>query len=122
MSRKKQRFEQKGTHNEHKEGSYCAEKVGSFRDPEKGAPFCFFGLVLSTGADYYEKRQQDLSSKLPAVREASRQFAKVKLGRIWQCHFSRMRSEGFSFISGGLGVARSCSRVRNRSQPFVVRQ
>ena len=32
-----------------------------------------------------------------------------------------MRSEGFSFMSGGLGVeavfARSCSRVRNRPQP-----
>ena len=42
----------------------------------------------------------------------------------FQCDFSRMRSEGFSFNSGGLGVE-SCSRpvvcmfatVRNRSQP-----
>ena len=41
--------------------------------------------------------------------------------------FSRMRSEGFSFNSGGLGVE-SCSRpvasmfatVRNRSQPFAT--
>ena len=39
---KKNRFEQKGTHNEHKEGSYCAGKVGILRDPEKGAPFLFF--------------------------------------------------------------------------------
>ena len=35
-----------------------------------------------------------------------------------------MRSEGFSFISGGLGVeavfARTCSRVRNRSQPSAT--
>ena len=38
--------------------------------------------------------------------------------------FSRMRSEGFPFISGGLGVeavfARSCSRVRNRPQPSAT--
>ena len=41
--------------------------------------------------------------------------------------FSRMRSEGFSFNSGGLGVE-SCSRsvvsmfatVRNRPQPFAT--
>ena len=37
--------------------------------------------------------------------------------------FSRS-SEGFPFISGGLGVetvfARRCSRVRNRSQPFAT--
>ena len=35
-----------------------------------------------------------------------------------------MRSEGFPFISGGLGVeavfARSCSGVRNRPQPFAT--
>ena len=43
------------------------------------------------------------------------------------CSFSRMRSEGFSFNSGGLGVE-SCSRsvvsmfatVRNRSQPSAT--
>ena len=43
------------------------------------------------------------------------------------CVFSRMRSEGFSFNSGGLGVE-PCSRpvvsmfatVRNRSQPFAT--
>ena len=38
--------------------------------------------------------------------------------------FSRMRSEGFPFISGGLGVegvfARSCFGVRNRSQPSAT--
>ena len=45
-------------------------------------------------------------------------------GALQRLLFSRMRSEGFPFISGGLGVeavfARSCSRVRNRPQPFAA--
>ena len=54
-------------------------------------------------------------------------FAVGPCRRQVSCVFSRMRSEGFSFNSGGLGVE-PCSRpvvsmfatVRNRSQPFAV--
>ena len=70
-----------------------------------------------------------ISGKNRGVKTGA-QYLKISISTIighWVLYFSRMRSEGFSFNSGGLGVE-PCSRpvvsmfaiVRNRSQPFAT--
>ena len=83
---------------------------------------------------YYESPQRLRGRLFAAETRSTADLLRVSNQR-GQCEhvhfalffFSRMRSEGFSFNSGGLGVE-SCSRpvasmfatVRNRSQPFAT--